>query len=199
MYRIFKNASSIFLTDQLKSIDQHAYLHWNNVKHSELWNSIDTSKNQQFYIYHSDLDEMWKEFCQLYTIIEAGGGLVKNSKGELLFIVRHGTWDLPKGKIERGESRSDAALREVKEECGLKEVELLDMVNRTYHIYLEKGQEVLKVSYWYEMYSEDRILKGQEEEGISEVHWLKPEQVNHVINHTYPNISLLVKDYLAKD
>ena len=59
-------------------------------------------------------------------LVEAAGGVVtrSNANGELEFLVvhrpRYGDWSLPKGKLERGESFEDAAVREVEEETGVR-------------------------------------------------------------------------------
>ena len=53
------------------------------------------------------------------VIIKAGGGLVKNEKGEVLFMFRKGKWDLPKGKLDPGETMDACAVREVMEETGV--------------------------------------------------------------------------------
>ena len=63
-----------------------------------------------------------EEFKACFTILEAGGGIVFNKRGEFLVIERRGVWDLPKGKVDAGETIEEAAVREVREECGLTEV-----------------------------------------------------------------------------
>nr|MBS0038250.1 hypothetical protein [Saprospiraceae bacterium] len=56
-------------------------------------------------IIHSDrYDDLKTDFKSLFKKIHAAGGVVKNPKNEVLFIFRKGHWDLPKGKIEKGES-----------------------------------------------------------------------------------------------
>ena len=60
------------------------------------------------------------DFISAFKYLEAAGGVVVNSNKERLFIHRFGRWDLPKGKLEKGESPAEAALREVYEETGLK-------------------------------------------------------------------------------
>ncbi len=51
---------------------------------------------------------------------ESAGGVVLNSKGEVLVVSQHGdSWSLPKGHIEEGEQKIDAAIREIKEESGI--------------------------------------------------------------------------------
>ena len=37
----------------------------------------------------------------------------------MLFIYRFNKWDLPKGKLNKGEKKQDCAIREVEEECGI--------------------------------------------------------------------------------
>ena len=51
-------------------------------------------------------EKLWKKFNQHYKIIEAAGGAVVKDK-KLLAIYRLGKWDLPKGKMERGESKEE--------------------------------------------------------------------------------------------
>ena len=67
-----------------------------------------------------DVDgKFWKAFETAHIHIEAAGGLVVNAAGKLLVIERLGVWDLPKGKLESGETAQVAALREIEEECGI--------------------------------------------------------------------------------
>lgn len=56
-------------------------------------------------------------------IVRAAGGVVwrEQADGVRIAVVhrpKHGDWSLPKGKLDRGESHEDAALREVAEETG---------------------------------------------------------------------------------
>lgn len=129
-----------------------------------------------------------------YTIIEAAGGLVFNSKGAFLVIRRLGKWDLPKGKIEKGESIEDAAVREVEEECGISGVFIEKQLIETYHTYEIKGTPILKRTYWFEMYYKgDEQLVPQTEEDITEVKWLDWSQKETIFSNTYENI----KDVIA--
>ena len=59
-------------------------------------------------------------FQATFKVIEAAGGMVQNEPNEILFIFRHDKWDLPKGKIEEEKAKKWLALREVKEECGIR-------------------------------------------------------------------------------
>ncbi len=145
-------------------------------------------------IYHEDLDAVWKHFQNTFKTIEAAGGLVKNPSDQVLFIKRFGVWDLPKGKIEKGESREDAAIREVEEECHVFGLKVLNPLTTTYHIYYSKKQKpVLKIVYWYEMLckNEHQHLTPQTEEGIEKVVWKNPDEIQQALKNTYQNIRLL--------
>ena len=75
-------------------------------------------------LWNSDLEKLKKAFFKHFTHIEAAGGIVENEKKELLFIYRLGKWDLPKGKVEKGESIAETAVREVEEETGATNLKL---------------------------------------------------------------------------
>jgi ADP-ribose pyrophosphatase YjhB (NUDIX family) len=109
-----------------------------------------------------------------------------------------GKWDLPKGKIEKGESLEQAALREVEEETGLKELILEKFINNTFHIYTERnGEKILKTTYWFKMtYVGNEKPTPQIEEGISEVSWKNETAINkEVLPKTFKNIQLILNEY----
>lgn len=142
--------------------------------------------------------EQWLEFTELFTVIEAAGGLVENSEGEFLFIFRNGKWDLPKGKLESGESPAPAAVREVEEECGISNPVIVNSLGETYHTYFHKGNWVLKRTYWYKMgYVGAEKLIPQTEEGITEVQWIRPEGWSKVLRNTYGSIQDVLNQYTA--
>ncbi len=124
--------------------------------------------------------ELWNDFLSLYLLIDAAGGMVFNERNEVLLIYRNNTWDLPKGKVEKGETIEEAAVREVMEETGLQQVNILAPVdvqpcgNVTYHTYIHpvKKRVVLKTTYWYLMRCETQAVIPQQEEGITEVRWV---------------------------
>jgi ADP-ribose pyrophosphatase YjhB (NUDIX family) len=125
--------------------------------------------------------------------ITAAGGLVQR-KQKILFIKRNGYWDIPKGKVELNETITSAAVREVEEECGLKNVQLADFLMTTLHTYQYKDQWVLKETHWYMMrYKGPKKTTPQEEEGIAKVKWFKLGRYQKVINKTYPSIIEVLK------
>lgn len=129
--------------------------------------------NKTIILYHKDLNLLKKDFFSLYKVRSAGGGVVFNSKGKVLMIKRRGYWDMAKGHIEEGETESEAAVREVMEETGLKNVKLQKFVTTSYHTFEnKKGKRCLKISHWYKMKSNDNDFVPQTEEDIEEVAWI---------------------------
>ncbi|MGI9533061.1 NUDIX hydrolase [Lutimonas sp.] len=199
MYAIFKNDTSIILTDDGNILSEDNCFLWNDFNRLEEINNLISKSMTTVYLFHKNLEFMWCSFQKLYQVIEAGGGIVTNQKDNVLFIFRHDKWDLPKGKIEKGETKESASVREVEEECGLKNVDLLGYFKTTYHIYEERGVEILKVSYWHHMYSEELILIPQLEEGITDVAWVDQKDIPKLMQNTYPNIVFLMEMYAMKN
>lgn len=200
MYKVFINEKKIVLSQEAQ--DSPKTLNYDGTHSFEF--AIDLLTNtpsQGINIYHEDISRLWLDFKGFFRNIEAAGGIVLNSENKILFIHRLGKWDLPKGKIEKGESRELAAVREVEEECGIFDLELKDFINSTYHIYTERdGQKVLKTTYWFEMfYSGNETPKPQIEEGISEVGWKNEEEIKtEILPSTFQNIRLILNDFKNK-
>jgi 8-oxo-dGTP pyrophosphatase MutT (NUDIX family) len=124
-------------------------------------------------------------------IIIAAGGLVQNSKGEMLLIYRRGFWDLPKGKLDAGESIPDCAIREVQEETGIQTLEFGQFICTTTHHYFDKwiNKDAEKHTHWYAMLSlENETLVPQTEEDIEKIEWVPREQLPQYLLQTYPTI-----------
>lgn len=197
MYKVFVNEKKLLLSKQSENLEKT--LGYENVTSLEI--ALDLLENtsvKELNVFGENIDEIWSEFQKLFRIIEAAGGIVNNSAGEVLFIKRLGKWDLPKGKMEKGESREESAVREIEEETGLTNVELVKFINTTYHIYVERnGDKVLKCTHWFEMnfYGED-TSKPQIEEGITEVAWKNAVQIkDEVFPSTFKNIKLIVEEF----
>ena len=138
---------------------------------------------------NSDLKKLRDAFWKQFLIIQAGGGLVENENKEVLFMYRRGRWDLPKGKLDAGENIEECAVREVKEETGLNDLEVKGFLLTTYHTYHEHGDYILKESHWFEMSSNsNNMLVPQTEEDIQELKWVKNEDLHLVLNNTYPSV-----------
>ncbi|MCC6251303.1 MAG: NUDIX domain-containing protein [Bacteroidia bacterium] len=152
------------------------------------------------YVYHDNPEFVWETFKGLYTIIEAAGGLVLNMAQHALLIYRYGKWDLPKGKVEKGENFEQAAVREVKEECGLKQLTVKSKLSTTYHVYTINEKQILKFSHWYLMhcYENNPQLVPQTVENITDVKWMSETEVLQVLPKTYPNINNILTSFYIK-
>ncbi|MDB5211332.1 MAG: hypothetical protein JWQ30_2159 [Sediminibacterium sp.] len=125
------------------------------------------------------------------TKIIAGGGLVLNDKGKLLMIFRRGKWDLPKGKLDEGETIEECALREVMEETGLSQVERGELIDIGYHEYFDKylQEDVVKETHWYAMRARgEEIVTPQIEEDITEIKWVSGDEMEDCLQNSYPNV-----------
>lgn len=128
--------------------------------------------------------------------IVAAGGIVQNGKGEILLQLRKGKWDLPKGKLDAGESIEECAIREVEEETGLANIHLGELVGTTLHHYTEKGKEIEKETFWYDMrVNGEQKLVPQIEEDIQELKWVKETELAPFLKNTYDNIIDIVEKY----
>ncbi|WP_379969149.1 NUDIX hydrolase [Epilithonimonas sp. UC225_85] len=200
MYKVFINEKKIVLSSEPQNSPKT--LNYDGTHSFEF--AVDLLTNtpsQGLNIYYQDIDKLWSDFKGFFRNIEAAGGIVVNPENKILFIHRLGKWDLPKGKIEAGESRELAAVREVEEECGIFDLQLKDFINSTYHIYTERdGKKVLKTTYWFEMfYTGSGTPKPQIEEGISEVGWKNEEEIqSEILPSTFQNIKLILNDFKNK-
>lgn len=138
---------------------------------------------------HADLEELKKAFYKKFTIMLAGGGLVSNDAGEYLLILRRGKWDLPKGKLDEGETIEECAVREVQEETGLQQVNITAPLLITYHTYHEGTKFVLKESHWYDMRAAGKQPTiPQTEEDIQQIVWAPVQELGSYTGNTFPSI-----------
>ncbi len=152
------------------------------------------SGQEQVWLFHDDLQRLWHDFSNLFTRVDAAGGVVVNPLGEILVIYRRGVLDLPKGKLEHGETLEDAAVREVAEETGLKDLKRGQLAGETWHLFKEKKKRFLKHTTWYWMEADQADLVPQTEEGIEDVRWIRPETYAHSGISTFRNIRDMVTE-----
>lgn len=128
--------------------------------------------------------------------IEAAGGLVFNLEGQLLLMKRRGFWDLPKGKIDPGETREECALREVSEETGLIHLKLGSFLKATYHTYPYQNKIAFKPSYWYQIECLGREeFSPQWEEDITDMKWVNQQEAEKRMIEAYPSIREMVYEF----
>lgn len=144
---------------------------------------------REIHVLCDDVEKSWQSFAEQFIFVQAAGGLVKNTKGELLFIYRLEKWDLPKGKVEKGEKLDEAAIREVEEECSITGLELHDLLLTTWHTYIQNGEPMLKATAWYRMnYNGQETPRPQTIEGITETRWINPSDLSIVLENTYASV-----------
>lgn len=192
MYKVFVNDKPLFLTNQIfKETDFQLFL-LESVDFKQLIVKYFQNKIQKAYLYHPDEKEIMTVLKTKIPVNKAGGGLVYNKNGEVLFIFRNGKWDLPKGGTNKGEEMENTAMREVEEETGVNGLSISKKLQKTYHIFKRNGVYKLKITHWYEMHSTfDGNPIGQAEEGIEKVEWKNPEQIEEALKNSYENIKLL--------
>jgi 8-oxo-dGTP pyrophosphatase MutT (NUDIX family) len=192
MYKVFVNDKPLFLTNEVaKETDFQLFL-LESVDIEQLIVKMFNNKIKKAYLYYPDEKEILKKVKEKIPVCKAGGGLVYNKKGEVLFIFRNGKWDLPKGGTEKGEIIEATAMREVEEETGVNQLKITRKLQKTYHIFKRNGKYKLKITHWFEMQSNfEGNPIGQLEEGIEKVAWLNPEEIKQALQNSYENIKLL--------
>ena len=153
------------------------------------------TKARKIYLMGDDPATLLKTFKSKLPVVQAGGGLVRNQSGKMLFIFRKGKWDLPKGKIDKGETLEKGAKREVKEETGVKKLELNGLAGVTYHIFKRNDKYQLKETHWFHMTTTyNGKLKPEFQEDITEAKWKGPKKTVKALENSYGNIKYLLKD-----
>ncbi len=100
---------------------------------------------------------------------------IKNETPHFLLLhYPHGHWDLPKGKIEKGESKEIAALRELKEETGLKAQIIEGFEKKFDYVFKQDGELIKKTVYFFLGQAlSDEITLSEEHIGFA---WLPYDQ-----------------------
>ena len=193
MPQIFYQDKPIIITDIVSEDNNVSNIKFKNFKLKSALKNLSDKKSSSIRLIANDKNKALKKFIKLLPNIIAGGGKVINSKGEILFIFRNNKWDLPKGKAENNESIADTAIREVKEETGIKDLTITKPLQITYHIFKKNDTYRLKITYWFEMKSLiDNKLTPQLEEGITRAEWINPSEIKKIKNRCYANIRLLI-------
>ena len=183
IYKVFDSKSEIVFSEK-KSITNSI-----NINHlSEVSKYNEINKFHFNYITINPLKSIqsWYSDCKF---VDASGGIVIRD-GNFLWIYRNGIWDLPKGKLENLEDFETAALREVKEECGLdSSLKIEKLIYISFHTYAENSKKIIKRTYWYEMsYSGSEYVFPQTEEGIEKVEWLSLKESIAKSNYSFKSI-----------
>ena len=150
---------------------------------------------QRVYIPTEDVEDTYHRICSEFLEVNAAGGLVSNKRGDFLLIRRNGMWDLPKGHQDPGEDISTTALREVREETGIDQLESRGLIWITDHCYRRNDIWHLKHTWWYDMlYTDPTDLTPQTEEDISKAAWVAKSSLPPYLLNTYPSILEVFKE-----
>ena len=195
--KIYFNDKPLFLCDQLND-EINAYAHHDDAvlidefsppAVNSMIHEMRQEKVHAGIFVHKDLATLKKAFWKKFLFIQAGGGLVKNEKDQFLFMLRRGKWDLPKGKLDKGETLEQCAIREVGEETGLLTIRLDGPLLITYHTYDENGKHILKETHWYRMTAAPgQSFTPQQEEQITELRWVAAGEMTTLLRNTFPSI-----------
>ncbi len=192
MYKVFVNESPLILTNKLSETGNGKYFLLNETAILEAIDALSKKKLSEAYIYHPNNEEILKKFTKKIPLVVAAGGVVTNKEGKVLFIYRNEKWDLPKGKLDKGESIEEAALREVTEETGVKGLKIENFLKTTYHVFKRNGVYKLKEVHWFAMKTSYKgPLVGQKSEGIVKVKWKGPKKIKKALENSYINIKIL--------
>ena len=200
MYKVFNQSKAIIITKNMKS---------ENFSEPHFWIDADDDTDLKFHYQRLIVDpnvdtlifntknsktELFTRFASLFKNVAAAGGLIYDEYDRLLMIYRYHRWDLPKGRIEKGENARLAAIRESEEETGIRNIQVEDKLPCTYHMFNHFNDTILKTTFWYKMSAlADQDLKPQLEEHIEKVCWMDKKQLNEALRNTYPSILELLK------
>lgn len=204
MYKVFFKDRAVYFGDDFSKVfekNNGLFYKYNNLQElTELVHAFHLlNRIDKLFIFHKDIVALFEEFKACFNYVHAAGGVVIRPDGKFLAIKRDGIWDLPKGKLEPGESDEDAALREVEEETGLKNLVLGRPVLSTFHTYPVKKELVLKKTKWFEMhYQGKKDPVPEKAENITEIRWVEPGNTDFIRKNTYPSILdvLYIRDLL---
>jgi len=191
----------LILTNEIQDFsDNEPLLFIKYTSVAQIIKALKSSKNRKVFLYHKDIDKLWKSFKKKFPVVEAAGGLVERTDNKLLFIFRNNKWDLPKGGVEKKELIIEAAQREVVEETGVSDLIVQKQLSETFHIFKKGKRFRLKKTYWFKMSTSYMgKTKPQTEEGIKKTEWVSKEKIDEILNDAFENIRIIVLEVLKSD
>lgn len=197
--KIYFNNKFLLFSDSVSQDSQNQQIRfYAEISHdllNEMIEDLLSENDISFQTRTSNFDQVFNYLKIKFKYIEAAGGFI-NKENEYLFIYRLQKWDLPKGKLDKGETIEQAAIRECEEECAISNLKIEKQLSSTYHIYTYKGNYALKQTFWFYMTTDyDQILIPQTEENIEEVRWFTAAEIkNTVYSNSYHTIIDVVNE-----
>ncbi len=202
MYKVHFEDRFILISPEPDRLQKYGLFH-NFHDTDELYKLISEFQSdtnmQSINIYGTNIKHIWKIFRIYFTEVGAAGGLVKHTSGRYLFIEKKGKLDLPKGHMEEDEEPETCAMREVKEECGIKGHKIVKPLQPSYHTYSWEGISYLKKTHWFLMeYDGLMVTEPQIKEGITKVEWLRPKEISKIKKRAWLSLTDLINTSIFK-
>lgn len=127
------------------------------------------------------------------TVVAAGAILWRIDRGELKVAIihraRYDDWSWPKGKLDKGETIPQAAVREIREETGLKVTLGIPLAEINYK--LDNGSNK-RVHYWAAHVSNKALAasKFKPSEEVAKVDWKTPKQAARLLSYQFDHTPL---------
>jgi ADP-ribose pyrophosphatase YjhB (NUDIX family) len=189
MYKVFVNQKEIILTSTAPKGKGVKVLPLKSTPFKNIIRIIRTTRVKRLYLMHDNPRKLLSGFKKKLPVTIAAGGVVQHEEGKLLFIYRKKRWDLPKGRVDKGETLEGAAKREVKEETGVKKIKVGKPAGVTYHVFKRNNRYQLKETHWFFMKtSYEGVLTPEIKEDITKATWKNKSKTAKAIKNTYPNI-----------
>lgn len=198
MYKVFVNDVPIILSTEKYIGKNYTSLPLKRVNLKDVIKKVCRGELTHINLYHRKEKKLLKILKKALPVVVAGGGMVHDNNGKILFIYRKGKWDLPKGKIEKNETIEDCAVREVWEETGVENLKITGFIDTTYHVFTRNNKFKLKETHWFHMETDyEGELVPEPSEGIKKVKWKNFEKSQKALTKSYENIKILFpKEYL---
>jgi bis(5'-nucleosidyl)-tetraphosphatase len=112
------------------------------------------------------------------------GAVVFRRNGEIKYLLlkyKHEHFDFPRGKMESGESEEQAAIREIKEESGIEDLELVPgFKEKTFWFYKKEGKTFYKEATFFLARTKTEQVRLSEEH--LEYRWLGYDEAQKTMN-----------------
>jgi len=127
----------------------------------------------------------------------SAGGLVYNKNLNKFLLIKdsYGRWALPKGKLEKDETASIAAYREISEETGISQMNLLEKLGEIKYYFKIHGQSIFKIVHYFLFITEQEEIHPDKKE-IKDARWFEAKEAFH--NFAYKNTKPLLKKAFSK-